>query len=117
VQRVVVDPAWRSQLFIGITVLNWLHDDEADRADLTELAKQLATPGQRRLRLHQRWAERDLAAIAHPKTHAGAHLRGPLAHRADHASVLRRRRFRGGGRREGWDLNTPSTALRAPELS
>ena len=53
-QRAVVDPAWRSQLLIGITVLNWLHQDEPDREDLTELARQLATRGQRRLRLHQR---------------------------------------------------------------
>lgn len=116
-QRAIVDPAWRSQLHIGITVLNWLHQDEPDREDLSELTKQLATPGQRRLRLHQRWVDRDLAAIAHPNTPAGAHLRGPLAHRADHASVLRRRRSRDVGRREGWDLNTPSTASQVPELS
>lgn len=114
--RALVDPAWNSQLLIGITVLNWLHQDESDREDLTELAKQLATPGQRRLRLHQRWAERDLAALAHPKTPVGAHLRGPLMYRADHASLLRRRMRSGVGRRERWDLNTPSTASQAPGL-
>ena len=27
-QRALVDPAWRSQLLIGITDLNWLHQDE-----------------------------------------------------------------------------------------
>lgn len=117
VQRALVDPAWRTQLLIGITVLNWLHQDESDREDLTELTRQLATPGQRRLRLHERWAERDLAVLAHPNTPAGAHLRGPLAYRADHASVLRRRRSRGVGRREGWDLTTPITASQEPELS
>lgn len=76
VRRALVDPAWRSQLLIGITVLNWLQQDESDREDLTELARQLATPGQRRLRLHLRWAERDLASLAHPNTPVGAHLRG-----------------------------------------
>lgn len=101
-QRAVVDPAWRSQLLVGITVLNWLHLAEADREDLTELINQLATPGQRRLRLHQRWAERDLAALERPDTHAPAHLRGLLAPRAAHTAILTGRH--GSGRRVAWDL-------------
>lgn len=112
----LVDPAWRSQLIIGITVLNWLHQDKSDREDLTELANELATPGQRRLLLPQRWVERDLAALARPNFYPEANLRGPLAYRADHAGVHRRRTHRGASRREDWDLNIPTTAPQLPRL-
>ena len=108
----LVDPAWRSQLLIGLTVLNWLQQDEPDREDLTELAYQLTTPGQRRLMLHQRWAERDRAALAQPNTPVGAHLHGRLASRAEHSCVLRRRPT-GAVRCEGWDLDIPSKAPHA----
>jgi len=111
-----VDPAWRSQLLIGIVVLNWLHQDVTDRGDLTELANQLVTPGQRRLRLAQRWAQRDLASFEHPDTHAPANVRGSLASRADHTCAVRRNGFVGAGRRHNWGLDFPGTALLASSL-
>lgn len=95
-----VDPAWRSQLLIGITVLNWLHKDESDRQDLAELANQLATPGQRGLRLHQRWAERDRAALDNPDVNA-RHTRATMASRGCYTGLPPRR----SSRLANWDLD------------
>ncbi len=106
-QRAVVDPAWRSQLLIGITVLNWLHQDEPDREDLTELARQLATRGQRRLRLHQRWAERDRAALENENPDAPAGGAPTLTSRAAHA----------GGPKVTWNLDgQPDTVGDTPAV-
>lgn len=109
VQRVLVDPAWRSQLLISLTVLNWLHQDEPDREDLVGLAHQLATPGQRRLRLHQRWAERDRAAFENPYVPA-VDAWNPVCSRVAHAGFHRSRR--GPTRRETWKLDSPTDAIR-----
>lgn len=106
-QRSLVDPAWRTQFLIGITVLNWLHQDESDREDLTELANQLATPGQRRLRLHLRWAERDRAALDHPDPQT-RHTQATIASRARHTALLPRSRGR-SSRRATWDLGEAFT--------
>ena len=95
--------AWRSQLVIGILVLNWLYQDEADRADLTALAGLLVTSEQRRLQLHRRWAERDRAALEGPGEPDNAF--SGLAARTVHTAWASTRR--GRGRREAWRLSEP----------
>lgn len=99
----ISDPAWRSQLLIGITVLNWLYTEGADREGLHRLASRLSTPAQRRLLLHKKWAERDLLSLIRPVTGTPARA-GFTASRAAHTQCLR---TAGGvtSRPVGWDMS------------
>lgn len=63
-----------------------MHSDEAALDDLTDRAYRLTTPGQRRLRLHVRWAERDLASLEHAE--ANEDTRSIMAFRATHTTFM-----------------------------
>jgi hypothetical protein len=90
-------------VLIGLTVLRWLELGGGDAATLADQSRLIATREQRRLRLDEKWTQRDRRLLERAGLSASVQTRGSIARRLTHATVLRRH----SGRvlaRANWEL-------------